>query len=282
MRIEVSAKHWGLMDVLRNILEYDHEVVVDQAKDFPARYDFKEADGRADVHISTFPYDDIKTYDKKKPLILYATDPVYDWVYDEVIEIQKWKGCVTVAAEPCYPQTFWPIKHEFEIPFAIDINKFYPWTGGKHRVAVVNRKAEDRWKEVITGATGIPYTLDYFLRDIPFDIVKIDDDDAYRKALSEYDVMFYFSNSPYTIVMFEGMTIGMPMVAYNHHNISIYKPIEKYIENHGIEIDDVRNRIMELLNNPKPTKYPIPSFDSIREKWNTVINESIRRFHEAS
>lgn len=278
MRTEIFAKHWGLADLLRNLLEKDNEVLFNLEYGlFPERYNFKY--GHGDVHISTFPYDDIKSFKKDKPIVLYATDPVPERVFKEVVEIQKWPGCITIAAEPCYPKSFWPITYEFEVPFVIDINKYVPWKGGINRVAVVNRKTEDRWKEVCRGATGIAYTLEQFFGiDIPFDVFKIESDTEYRQKLSEYDVLFYFSNSPYTIVMFEAMGIGMPIVAFNHHHLSTYKPIEKYIENRVGAIEDTRIKLKEALANPKKVLYPIIPFENVVHKWNFILKEANDRY----
>ncbi len=273
MKVELEGKHWGLISTLRDILKNDHEVSVVEAKSFPAQFGLIERDWEPDVHISTFPYEDVNNYDKKVPIILYATDPTYEWVIDGVREIQKWEGCSTVAAEPCYEQTFWPIKYQHEIPFAINMQKYYPWTGGTNKVAVVNRKAESRFGECVRGATGIPYTLKETLGDIPFDIFTIDNNDEYRKQLAKYDVMFYFSNSPYTLVMFEGMHIGMPMVGYNSCQTCIYKPIEKYLKNYSVVPEEIRTMLKAALANPQKETYPVESLDEVRQKWNKVIKD---------
>lgn len=273
MKIEIEGKHWGLVNTLKDIFEEDHQVSVVEANTFPARFGLVQHDWKPDVHISTFPYDDIKNYDKTIPLILYATDPVYEWNYKDVVEIQKWKGCLPVAAEPCYGQRFWPINYKEIIPFTINPKKYYPWTGGINKVAVVNRKAQSRWMECIRIATGIPYTLEHVLEDIPFDIFSFEGEDEYRKALSQYDVMLYFSNSPYTLVMFEGMSIGMPMIGYNACHNCLYKPMEKYIKRYSTDPDEIRKMLRSALANPIKEKYPILPFEDVRQKWNRVIKE---------
>jgi hypothetical protein len=278
MKISLYGKHWGLVSHLRDILEKDHEVSVVEAKSFPAQFNLIESKFAPDVHISTFPYDDIKFYDKKTPLIVYATDPVYAYIFEEMKEIQKWGGCTVVVAEPCFHQEYWPISFQHEIPFAIDPSKYHEWTGGIHRVAVVNRKARERWNECVRGATGIGYSLEEFLGDIPFDVVQIDDNEEYRKKLSEYDVLFYFSNSPYTLVMFEAMGIGMPMVGFNHHQLATYKPIERYLKDYSTHSETIKTMLKAKLNEPKKETYPVQSFDTIREKWGLVINEACAKF----
>lgn len=278
MRVSLFGKHWGLVSHLRDILEKDHEVSVVAAAEFPSQFNLREQKFQPDVHISTFPYDDIKHYDKKTPLIIYATDPVYHYVFEEVKAIQNWDGCLVVAAEPCFEQSNWPIKWDREITFSIDPEKYYPWTGGIHKVAVVNRKARERWTECVRGATGIPYSLEEFLGDIPFDIIQIDDNDLYRKTLSQYDVGFYYSNSPYTLVMFEEMGIGMPMVGFNHHHTSTYKPVEKYLKDYSTNIDDVRSMLRAKLAKPVKETYSIPTFDMIRFEWNKAINDITQKW----
>ena len=278
MKISLYGKHWGLVSHLRDLLEGDHEVSVVDANTFPAQFNLREQKFAPDVHISTFPYDDIKFYNKTIPLILYATDPVYPHVIKEVKEIQKWQGCLAVAAEACYPPDHWPINPDRSIPFAINPAKYIPWIGGKNRVAVVNRKARERWVEVVRGATGIVFTLEEFLAGLPFDILNIEDNGQYRHALSQYDVMFYFSSSPYTLVMFEGMGIGMPMVGFNHHHHSIYKPIEKYLNHYSTNMEEVRNMLKTKLLEPKKEVYPVLDFATIKSKWNLAISDVYATF----
>ena len=280
MNISIFGKHWGLVSTLRDILEPKHNVSVVEANSFPKQFALREEKTKPDVHISTFPYDDIKHYDRKTPLILYATDPVYNFIFEEVKEIQKWEGCLTVAAEPCFEQTYWPITPEMQIEFAIDTSKYFLWTGGINRVAVVNRKARERWTECVRGATGIAYTLEDFLGDVPFDVLQIDDNTEYRKALSQYDAAFYYSNSPYTLVMWEEMSLGIPTVGFNHHQTSTYKPIEKYLHHYSTDIDEVRRLLKMKLAKPEKETYPIPSLDTIRDKWDLAISTAHDRGKE--
>jgi len=286
MKIELFARHWGLADLLRNIFEKDNEVIINKDYGtFPKQYNFNYGEN-GDVWISTFPYEDLKLFKKDRPIILYATDPVPFWMTKEVEDIQKWKGCITVAAEPCYPKHIWPINYEFIAPYAIDLSKYKMWTGGINKVAVVNRKARERWKEVVGGGLGLHYELEQLFEKIPFDIFSEEnpknpmfyDIDLYRETLSKYDVLFYYSNSPYTIVMFEAMSIKMPIVAFPHNHLCTYKPVEKYIENYDYTIDGLRTRLKLALANPKKTEYPLIPFDNIVKKWNTILNEAYDRY----
>jgi len=275
MKVAIFTKHWGLAELLDNVLE-DHDTRIVNAETFPLEYQFKKAMGDEDVFISCMPHEDLKGYTGNKPVIIYATDPIYQWVWDDVVRVQKEPWCKVVVAEDCFPQHFFPITPEFIIPFAINHLNYKPYSGRINRVAIVNRKARDRWQECVRGANGIAYSLEEFLGDIPFDIVTIPDNLKYRQTLGDYKVMFYFSNSPYTIVLFEGMAIKMPMVGFNHNHESTYKPVEKYLNRFSTDRDQVRAMLKDSLDSkPITEEYNnVLSFKEIKRRWNSVLEQA--------
>jgi hypothetical protein len=236
--------------------------------------------GDEDIIISTFAYTDLPDYKGDKPLIIYATDPVPHFVKDDFIRLQSEKWVTMVLAENCYPQEICPIIKPFtEIPFAIRQDRLAPYTGEINKVLVVNRKPERRWEEVSRGATGLAVPFDELFKDIPYEISRFEPIEEYYDKLGKYKVMFYFSNSPYTIVMFEGMTIGMPMVGYNHFHTSSSSPIEKYLPNYEIDIDKIREMCYNELNKPaEKVAYNIPAFDETVNQWDKIIAESINNY----
>jgi len=273
-RVKLFARHWGLIDLMHDVLKH-HDVRLQEP--WEAHVTHK---GDEDIVISTFAYQDLNDLKGDKPVILYATDPVPLFMLDRFKAIQKEKWLTVVLSEKCYPQEICPIEKEYtEIPFAIDASKYAPYSGTLNKVLVANRKARDRWTECVRGATGLACSLEEFLGDIPFDILEIPDKNTYRQLFPKYKVMFYYSNSPYTIVMWEAMTLGMPMVGFNHHHVSTYKPIEKYLPNFSTDRDTVRKMLKdELAKTPQRVVYNINSYESVVAQWDKIIEEAITKF----
>lgn len=267
MKIALWARHHGLIDMMYGVLK-NHDVrLQEKFEGHPIHQ------GDEDVIISTFAYDFLLKYNGTKPLILYATDPVPLATLKTFRDIQLNSKVTVVVSEKCYPQEVCPIIVPYtEIPFALDPTQYPKYTGEINSVLVVNRKPEDRWDEVIRGVTGLGHPLEQYLEGIPFDICRIPSKEQYRKTLAKYKVMFYFSNSPYTIVMFEGMTIGMPMIGFNHSNVTATKPIEKYLHNYSTDREVILKMLKEKLDQPaQPETYNFVPFDEIVQRWDKVL-----------
>lgn len=271
MKVAVYSKHWGLASMMRDVLSH-HDVRMVDAGHFPGEYNFTNVDGSEDVIISTMPHEDLKDYHGEKPIIIYATDPIYQWVWDDFLRVQKEPWCKVVVAEQCFPLSCFPVQPEFVIPYAINPDKYYPYTGEINKIAVVNRKPHVRWEECVRGVTGVSCPLEEFLGDIPFDIFQIPNEREYRATLGRYKAMLYFSNSPYTIVMFEAMAIGMPMVGFNQCNIHTYKPIEKYLNHYSVDRDEIQKMLKERLDSPPQTEtYNVLDFNNIQKRWDNLL-----------
>jgi len=269
MKIALNAKHWGLIDLMYGVLR-NHDVRLQEPFDGHMVHQ-----GDEDLIISTFAYTDLPDYKGDKPLIIYATDPVPLFILDKFREVQKQKNVTIVISERCYPQEVQPILKSYtEIPFAIDANRYFPYTGEINKVLIANRKPHDRWDEIIKGVTGLGCPLSEYLEGIPFDIAAIQSNAEYRETIGKYKVMFYFSNSPYTIVMFEGMTLGIPMVGFNHFNISSSSPVEKYLHNYSTDKDEIRRMLKLELDKPvKKESYNIIGMDDAVSRWDKLIKE---------
>jgi hypothetical protein len=272
MKIALYAKHQGLALMLKDLLS-DHDVRLQEEI-----LGFEQIKGDEDIEIATFAYDRVNEWDGRKPLIVYVTDPVPFFTKDRFIALQNNPNVKYIVAEDCYLQEMVPLLHKYkEIPFAINSSKYIPYNGSINKVLIVNRKPHDRWTEVVRGAIGTAPSLDQVLEGIPYDICHLPDVNEYRKALSDYKVMMYFSNSPFTIVMFEGMAINMPMIAWNHTHPTAWKPITKYIHNFTTDIEQLRRLLKEVLDKPPKKEYYITeSFSSVKEKWNMLLNSYVK------
>jgi len=274
-KVKLFARHWGLIDLMYGVLK-NHDVRLQEPWE-----DHQTHKGDEDIVISTFAYQDINNFRGSIPAIIYATDPVPLFMVDRFKSIQKEKWLTMVVSERCYPDHVQPIEKEYtEIPFALDKLKYHDYIGDINKVFVVNRKAHDRWDEVIKGVTGLGCPLTEYLEGIPFDICNIPDKGIYRQTLARYKVMFYFSNSPYTIVMWEAMATGMPMVGFNHSNATIAPPVEKYLHNYSTDRDTIRKMLQDQLSIEKPEKelYNIPDYEETVKKWDNVIEQAITNF----
>jgi len=269
-KIALWGRHGGLIDMMFDLLQH-HEVRIQEPY-----LNYPLWQGNEELYVYTFAYDGLKTHPADKPFIVYATDPAHSWQTYDFKNLQK-RGTI-VLAEDCYLHNeFFPIeKVDYTIPFAMNYDKYHAYTGEINKVLIVNRKVRPRWSEVVHGATGINYTLEEFLGDIPFEICNIANQNQYRDTLGRYKVMFYFSNSPYSIVMFEGLTIGMPMVGYNHFNVHTYSPVEKYLINYGTGMKEIREMLQKELTMPaREVTYNNIRFNDAVKQWDDVINKTI-------
>lgn len=274
MKIALYAEHGGLIKMLVDLWK-DHDVRLYPRWDKYAH----EVQGDEDVAVLTLPYRE-EWFNPKIPTIVYFTDPLIigEKNYRDVADRQAEQyGTHIILGEDCYPEEWTPRNIEGEIPFAVYPLYYPPHTGWKPVVAVINRKAEKRWEECVRGIERKIIPLDEYLEGIPFEIIDIDDDDKFKKAYADYRCLFYFSNSPYTLVMFEAMTVGMPIVAYNHCQTGRSKPIEKYLNVFSTDREEIRSLLQMLLEERQPeVQYSLTPFQEVQQKWNELF-ERVRK-----
>ncbi len=277
MKIGLWCKHAGLIDLMENVLE-NHDVRLAPRWDhYP-----KTWDGTEDVIISTLPYD-AESLLTGKPTIVYYTDPTWPDLQNLVQARWDARQTIVIGAENCYPDDLFIKRVEQFIPFALKPTNYPPYTGYKPYVAVINQKPHERWDEVIRGATGLGMTLHEFFGDIPYKIIDEDNKERFRENYADNRVLFYFSNSPYTIVMWEAMTSGMPIVAWDHHHRWEHeKPIHKYLFHYTNNIEEARTMLRDILGRkPERIVYPmLPDFNKVKEQWEELLWNTVRGFRQ--
>jgi len=141
---------------------------------------------------------------------------------------------------------------------------------------IVNRKPETRLMETTRGALGskVGYDVARMMGDMPYTVAREPDIPKFKQMYADHRVLFYYTNSPYTIVMYEAMTVGMPVVAYNHAIKSWTSVIERWFPKRSIYPDEIRVMLKEELDKAspgQPVEYSIPSFDEIKQRWNDLL-----------
>lgn len=274
MKIALYAEHGGLIKMLVDLWQ-DHDVRL-----YP-RWDkyTKNVQGDEDVAVVTLPYKPEWTQNGK-PTIIYYTDPLIKGLIEnrELIDrLSDDKKLTVIGGEDCYPKEWNARNIQKNIPFSVYPPYYPPYTGWKPVVAVVNRQAEKRWGDCVRGVEGRIIPLDEYLEGIPYEIINIDDDNQFKKAYADYRCLFYFSNSPYTIVLFEAMTAGMPIVAYNHCQTGRSKVIEKYLNVFSTDREEIRSTLQLLLEERQRKQiYPITPFEEVRKMWNELFQEVVK------
>lgn len=275
MKIGLWAEHAGLIDMLAELWQ-GHDIRL------APRWDGFRSRGKTpwvgdeDIIVTTLPYRP-ESLATGKPTIVYFTDPAFPDTRQQIIDMAARGEITVVGAEHCYPDDLFIPGITMYIPFAVNPRRYPPYTGYKPQVAVMNRKPEVRWGEVVRGATGVSMSLAEFFQDIPYEIIDEPDDNRFRLRCSQDRVLFYFSNSPYTIVLFEAMTIGMPIVAWDHHHRWAHeKPIHKYLGpgQYSIDVEQVRMMLREQLKVrfPAGVAYPaLPVFEEVQKQWETLF-----------
>jgi hypothetical protein len=272
MIIGLYAKHAGLIQMLADLWQgMGHEVRLS-----PLWPGFSKTwRGDEDIIVSTLPYDK-ESLTTGKPTIVYYTDPTFPYLQKNVQDLFDAKAIQVIGAEDCYLPEHFPQGVTRFIPFAVNPKEYPVYRPDRNEVIVVNRKPEERWKEVIRGATGVYMDLDAYLDGIPYRVVNDTDTGSFRQNYARSKVLFYFSNSPYTLVMFEAMTVGMPIVAFNHHHAAKSHPIEKYLNLYSTDRDHIRSllrRFLELDGEHLRQKYPaLPSFDVVQKMWDYAFH----------
>lgn len=253
------------MRMLADVWE-DHEMRIDE--DYPP-FPLPRIDGTEDIIVSTLHHRDIPLHRGDKPIIVYATDPFLTVTRDLILNNPEQYYCV--GAEDCYPDE-WMVPVKECIPFAVKPERYGKWNGSKKAALVVNRKAHDRFLECSRGTS-----LDDFLDGIDWDLARTPDKNELIKMYQDYSVLFYFSNSPYTMVMFEAMQVGIPIVAYTHNQIEDAlpeaNPIRKYLPFYSTDKDTIREQIKKHIDDvdPEIPSYNFIPFEQVKQKWNNLF-----------
>lgn len=273
MKIGLYAEHSGLIDMLAEIWT-GHDIRLSPKWDGFRNRGKTPWEGDEDIIVSTLPYR-MESLTTGKPTIVYFTDPASPETRMRIIDLYLQNKILVVGAEHCYPDDLFIPSIMTYIPFAVNPRRYPPYTGYKPQVAVMNRKPEVRWGEVVRGATGVSMSLAEFFRDIPYEIIDEPDDNRFRLRCAQDRVLFYFSNSPYTIVMFEAMTMGMPIVAWDHHHRWDHeKPIHKYLpRQYTNNIEEARIMLRNVLEVKQARMwYPtLPKFEEVQKQWETLF-----------
>lgn len=271
-QIALYGAHGGLIRMMKDLLEdfeviyYDNSVYHDKDPDICME----------EIAISTFPYRDLRVLPASKKVIIYATDP---FVEPELLEeFQKRENVIVVGDVDginVYPPANYKIEPKFVIPHCINPAKYPIYSGEVNAIAICNRKPEERWWEITRGKFGASVGLDDFLQGIPYHILHIPNDKDFFPTLAKYKAVFYYSNNPYTLMMFELMTMGMPMVAFGHsrYGDSVMK---KYIPNVSTDKDFIRNFLLRKIAEPAQiARYNIYPFEKAKAEWNQIICDLI-------
>ena len=268
LKIGLWAEHAGLIDVLRTLWE-EHDVRLAPRWD---GFHGQTWQGDEDIIISTLPYKP-ESLLTGKPTIVYFTDPIQKNVQKQIQELFDDNKITVIGAEDCYPDDLYIEGIKQCIPFALKRNNYPPFIGYKPSIAVVNQKPVERWHDVVTGALKKFMSLEELFGDIPYEIIREDSTSRFRLRYAEHRGLFYFSNSPYTIVMFEAMLVGMPIVAWDHHHRwANYKPIHKYLTSYSTDVEEIRTMLRKIIASP-PTKqtYQYTKFEEVQDLWNNLF-----------
>lgn len=275
MKIGLYAEHAGLIDLLATLWE-DHDVRLSPRWDAFRDRGQTPWQGDEDIIVTTLPYraESMRT---GKPTIVYYTDPTFPENQFDVQGLANEGKVTVIGAEDCYPDDLFVSGVTQFIPFAIKRDKYLPYLGYKPQVAVVNQKPRERWDQVVRGATGVGMSLEELFGDIPFVIVDEDDVTRFRRNYTDSRVLFYFSNSPYTIVMWEAMLVGMPIVAWDWHHRAKQSVIHKYLHQYSIDPVQIRLWLREhLAAKATPVTYPmLPKFEEVQDLWNKQFDAMI-------
>ena len=273
MKIALYTAHEGLLRMLLDLWS-EHEVRIWKKWEGYGRLKVPAIIGDEDIIVSTMPHSELNWLVTTKPIIAYITDPVYPTSRPGLDRWKKEKNFIAIGAENCYPKDI-IVPVSSYIHYAM-IN--YPiYNGQTNKVLDVNRKPDMRLKEITSCALGSgAHALDVatMMGDLPYTLANEPHPILFKQMYADYKVLFYFSNSPYTAVMYEAMKVGIPIVAYNYTLGNWISVIEQYFPKRSIYPEEIRKMLQKELDKPaEKVIYPFPSFEEIKTKWNNLFNE---------
>lgn len=270
MKIALYIRHQGLLMMLLDLWE-DHEVRVFPDWSRREELEISMICDDEDIIVMTIPHHELNWLNTEKPVIAYMTNPIYHTARPGFEFWAARKNFVVVSGEDCHPpEPFLSVTAY--IPYAM---KDYPLYNGRiNKVLVVNRKPNERLMAATRGALGEVYDVAAIMDDLPHTIAAESSIEKFRQMYADYKVLFYFSNSAYTIVMFEAMTVGVPVVAYNAIAYGLTSVVERYFPKRSVYPNEIRRMLKEELDRTPPCSpidYGNPSFGEVKQMWNDLF-----------
>lgn len=278
MKIALYIQHEGLFRMLLRLWE-DHEVRLYPDWEGQKRMGITPLQGDEDLIVSAIGHHELNWLNTDKPVIAYVTDPIY--APTAGLGFKYWlqqENFTVIGAENCYPP-------EYVVPFSDCIPYAaggYPsYNGSINKVLIVSRKPDQRLMAVTREALhGVMYAEDKvhdlakMMGDLPYVVAREADITKFRQMYADYRVLFYFSHSPFTVVMYEAMAVGIPVVAYNSVHFGWTSVIEKWFPKRTIYPDEIRKMLKEELDRivpRRPKDYGNPLFGEVKRKWNDLF-----------
>lgn len=302
IKIGLCCRHNGLTQVLWDLWSPRFDVRLREVKNKPPWQ------GDEDIYVSTLHHydmlnatelEDIRrehgdyvfrglspqllqhTWDGRKPLIMYVTDPVIINAQRAVADRYANKPWFhAVGAENCYAAEEVVPVSEY-IPFAIEPTGYPAYTGTIKDVLVVQKHPWERLRQSIRAwKQPEPASLEQFFGATPHTVARQPSIRRFRLMYSEYRVLAYWSNSPYTIVLFEAMTAGIPIVAYRSPCKGPDEPVMKYLPANHVHTD--RDAMIRQLHHylnleapPPPQTYNFAAYPEVQRKWVDLITSIV-------
>lgn len=267
MKVGVLSRHWGMTDYFKGVLK-DHEVKI-----YDMGHDKIQND--CDVYVVGLPVLDLKhVLPLNKPVISYPA--LWDWNPDynesgypqlkEAIERGKFTmvindNCWTPSLHKLFPE----LQVEY-IPYAFD--NVPKWTGREAKVVVAIRDV-NRLKSYTD------QSLQQVLEGIPYELHTYTDRPKLLQRFADCRAMFYFSNSPWTLVFCEAMSVGTPLVTFNEHPTGDYANVAGDVKTINAALKRLlasqelarqySERNLRLANR-------IMNFEQTKDDWNKLLS----------
>jgi hypothetical protein len=269
MNIAVISRHEGMDYYFKDILE-DHELT------FYNVGNSEEPKAGHDVYVVGLPVKDIQSVIKfGKPIISYPCL----WDYQkftqgggyEAIKAGLDADLLTVVMNDNVwseklRQGFPAIQTEY-IPYCF---KGLPrWIGDEEKAIIVCRKPEDRLK------VHTDKSVKELMGDLPYEVHTRTEHFTMLDRMSSCRVLFYFSNSPWTLVFCEGLSMGLPIVSFNkfptgdfanvaaNNEVQATDAIKRLLQDKGLA-QQYSARNLRLADR-------IMNFEQAKEDWNKLL-----------
>jgi hypothetical protein len=269
MKIGVLVRHEGLLEYFKGVL-YGKDV------NFYYGDNISKIKGDEDIYITTIPSLDVPPLFKfNKPIISYPCldewdDAEYFSPYPEMVKYPKFRFILNHPVwarswHKLFPDT--PIRY---IPYAY--HQIPKWHGTEKKVIVISRLPERLLSYTSDSIPKIMEGLDYEIHS-----GKLSRKELFERIAS-CRVMFYFSNSPWTCVFCEALSIGIPIITINEHPTGDYaniacsiSSIPKYLSKVLDDYDLAKSYSLRNLG----LANEIMNYNRAKELWKQNIEEML-------
>lgn len=292
MKITLSCPHSGIHRLLTSVWAKHTIQRVKGRQQFLAALN----SGNTDVVVLSAFFKELEwiietKYDGPTPVLVYVVDAISpatnrvrsdkEMSWFQALQDKPWFHAIGVL--PCWPKRLSPKIEEF-VPFVMDPAKYPVYRGARVEVLAANRHPEVRFASAQKQAGESPTGLKEYLEPLPWNTgkelcpSKNFNHVAFSNLFRDFRVLFYFADNLLTLVLWEAMTVGIPIVAFNQKAYADcrYLPVERFLPHHSLDRLEIHQKLRHFLDSPpERVHYDIPTLEEVRAQWDSIFTRIV-------